>query len=178
MITQVVIIRHGQSEKDKRNPNRGITEVGKSQIKSAAQALKVLAKGKRVVLIASNTPRAQQSAGILSKALTADILTFPKLRVENLDLLSEDPDKLFNLYFKSFEEGELPKAVLSPKEMAGEFLNIIGGIKGYDMGIIVGHSVALEAFANYQQIFLPGEKVDELGYGEFFILKKKGKNNG
>ncbi len=172
MITQVVIIRHGLSEKDKMDPKRGITNLGKNQIKSTGQFLKSLTKGKSVVIITSDVPRAQQSAGVLSRELAADVKTFSNMRVDNLDFLSKDQDKLFNLYFRLFDRGKLPKVVISPNQVAKRFLDIIASAGDYEIAVIVGHSVALEAFANYQEIFLPKKTLKELGYAEFAVLEK------
>lgn len=174
MPNKIILIRHGESEKDKENPLRQLTENGKRQIAEAGAVLKKLIGTGSAEIIASTTPRAVQSASLLSKILNIRFeKKFSNLRIENIEQVSKDRDNLTFKYSEAFKKKTLPFKVPSPRAMVRRFLDAVA-TSDSDTVIIVGHSGALEAFANYQQIFLPEKKLEgELKYGEFIVLTKQ-----
>ncbi len=174
MPNKIILIRHGESEKDKNNPLRGLTEKGKKQIAETGVVLKKLAANQSVEIISSTTPRAVQTAEILAKALEAPFTKrFCNLRVENIEQISNDRENLTARYFEAFAKKILPSKVPSPRAMVRRFLDAVD-VSSAEIVIIAGHSGALEAFANYQTIFTSEKKLErELKYGEFIVLTRK-----
>lgn len=176
MIKKVILIRHGESEKDKSKPDRNLTDDGRAQIKKTSRAMASVVRGRRAEIIATTTPRAIQSAEILSRELRVPFWkTFPKLMVENIKRIQSDTTKdLTFRYFELFTRGQLPRDIPTPLAMVKRFEDALVAIKEKDIAIIVGHSGALEAFANYQKVFVPEERLSrELNYAEFVVLERK-----
>lgn len=174
MPDQIILIRHGESEKDKNNPLRQLTENGKKQIANAGAVLKNLMDTPDAEIISTTAPRAVQSAQILAQKLGVPFKKrFANLRVENIELISANPDNLTFKYFSAFEAGVLPKRVPSPRAIVRRFLKAVDTSNARIL-IIVGHSGALESFANYQDLFSPDKRLKrELRYGEFVVLTRQ-----
>ena len=174
MPNKIIIIRHGESEKDKSNPLRGLTEKGKKQIAETGVVLKKLAANQSVEIISSTTPRAVQTAEIFAKALEAPFTKrFCNLRVENIEQVSRNQENLTAKYFEAFAKKALPFKVPSPRAMVRRFLDAVGASNA-EIVIIAGHSGALEAFAAFQTIFTSEKKLErELKYGEFIVLTRE-----
>src|SRR3989344_6614127 len=122
MLNKIILIRHGESEKDKNNPLRGLTEKGKKKIAETGVVLKKLAAKQSVEIISSTTPRAVQTAEILAKVLNVPFTKrFCNLRVENIEQVSQDPDNLTFRYFAAFDKKSLPSKVPSPRAIVRRF---------------------------------------------------------
>ena len=169
MLKTIILVRHGETEKDKTNPERNLTARGVAQMISSAKKLKPIIKGINTVLITTNTLRAQRSAQIISEELNIPVVAiFNDLRVENLDQLGEIPDK--ELFEKYFQQKNLPKSIPTPKEMAKRFIKAVQS-QNSEVVIVVGHGIALECYDFYQKQFkssLPN--LFELDYGNFIVL--------
>lgn len=175
MPNKIILLRHGESEKDKENPLRGLTEKGKKQIAETGTVLKKLTSNQSVEIISSTTPRAVQTAEIIAKALEAPFTKrFCNLRIENIEQVSGDQENLTARYFEAFAKRKaLPSKVPSPRAMVRRFLDAVD-TSNAEVVIIAGHSGALEAFAGFQTIFTSEKKLErELKYGEFIVLARE-----
>lgn len=178
MLKRIILIRHGESQKDKQNPKRGLTKRGVKQIEDAAISIKKIMIG-NCKIITTDTNRTRQSSIILSKILDLDFETTElNLRVDNFDLIERENKNKSNLvfkYFKTFEDGKLNAKIATPVEILNRFIDLISNYK-CDTIIIVGHSGALESFIVYQDKFIPAMKFKkELEYGEFIVLNRNDK---
>lgn len=177
MIKKIILIRHGESERDKTNPDRKITPRGIRQIQKAAYDIIPVVNGKKCEIISTATVRTVQSAKIISEKLGIPYSkTSPNLRVENINVLEKKYPKekdITFLYFKIFEKGVLPQEIPSPKIVVKRFFKAFKGLADNEIAIVVGHSGALESFALYQDLFLSKTKLKrELKYGEFIVLTR------
>ncbi len=170
MLKTIILVRHGETEKDKTNPERSLTARGVTQMVSCAKKLEPIINRKNAVIITTNTLRAQRSAQIISKELKIPVVAiFNDLRVENLDLLGEVPNK--QLFEKYFEQKGLPKSIPTPKEMAERFMKAVQSQNPSEVVIVVGHGLALESFAYYQERLKSSlANLSELDYSEFIVL--------
>lgn len=176
MIKTIILTRHGETEKNKDDPERKLTSSGKRQMKVAAGLIKPLVQGKEMVIVSTQTDRARSSSNIVSKEIGCKIIYSNNLRVENIKLLQNPKDKnknLTQLYFQNFDAGKLPASIPPPTEIVKRFQEIISNNQQLNILIFVGHSGALESFINYQTIFKSNIKLErELNYGEVVVLKR------
>ncbi len=176
MLETIVLIRHGESQKDKSNPDRKLTIKGRKQVASAAKAIASIADNGKIKIICTNTTRTTESAQIFSKIMKLNFETIQvNLRVKNIEKLKTgNTEDLTFKYFKMFDKNNLPEEVTSPILLARRFLRITLRFNNfYKTLILVGHAGGLESIANYQKVFLPSQPIKkELGYGEFIVLKK------
>lgn len=170
----IILVRHGESEKDKTNLLRKLTTRGKNQILKTADKIKPLAKKGESEIITTTTPRAVESAKIISSNLAIPIKrNFGNLRVENIDKLGNSKDELSFVYFEKFRKGKLPQTIPSPNKVVKRFFAAINKTCSKIL-VIVGHSGALETFTVFQERFIPDRKISkELRYGEFIVLKRR-----
>lgn len=178
MLKNIILVRHGETEKNKNNPNRKLTKKGVQQMKETANKVNLLVKNSNSIILCSSTKRAIESAKILSKILEVPYRhEKTSLRVENIKILEEKYQQKTNvtfLYFKCFENAELPEEISSPVVVAQRFLKVVKKVKIKNQIIIVGHGSALETFALFQNEFIPNKRIrKELKYGEFVVLEKK-----
>lgn len=175
MINKIILIRHGESEKDKTNPNRNITTKGIKQIRLSSIKIKRVIKNENSLIICSNTLRTKNSGQIISEKLGLDlVVSKSNLRVQNIQLLERKKRVLLLDYFESFQKGTLPKSIPSPIKVANRFLMLVKKYSKYESLIIVGNSGGLESFITYQKKFIPDSPFKrELKYGEFVVLKRK-----
>lgn len=174
MIKTIILVRHGETEKDKNNPNRKITLNGKSQIKQTALEIQKLISGNGII-VTTKTKRTRMSSKIIKNILDLKIKqTQISLRVDNFDLIEKKYKNEKNIvfkYFEDFKKNNLNPKISSPIEIAGRFLRIIGGLEK-DFIIFVGHGGALESFALFQNAYKPiVPTTKDLGYGKFIVLK-------
>ncbi len=177
MLNTIILIRHGETEANKENPSRGLTSRGRKQVIKTAIAIQKSIVGP-CKIISTSTQRARESSRVISERLNIPIAAeFENLRVENIQEIGTKRNykDLTALYFHLFSESKLPKIIPTPLEMAKRFLLAISSLVENPFTIIVvGHSAALESFANYQTKYLPTQKIKgELKYGQFVILKKR-----
>src|SRR3989338_7124599 len=67
-IQKILLIRHGETEKDKSNPSRGLTEKGISQIRLVSKVIRPFISSNTQIL-SSDTNRAKQTAQIIGETL-------------------------------------------------------------------------------------------------------------
>lgn len=178
MVKNIVLIRHGESEKDKTNPQRGLTSRGKNQIKNASEKIKKIISGSSKI-VSTATVRTEQTAQIISGILGVNFETTSiNLRVDNFDLIEEEFGKVSDIvfkYFGKFENGKMDSRITSPVEILNRFNKLIKKFKCENL-IIVGHSAALECFIEYQDRFIANTNFKkELEYGEFIVLSRNDK---
>lgn len=176
MVKTIILIRHGESEKDKNNPKRGLTSNGISQIKNTAKKLVSLIENKSCLIITTKTKRTRRSAAILSKILKIKVKqTQIGLRVDNFDVIEAKYPKTKNqtfMYFNDYDTNQLESSVPAPNVIANRFLKIAGKLE-QDLIIFVGHGAALESFVKYQSVFISNKILEkELEYGEFIVLER------
>lgn len=176
MLKTVILIRHGESEQKKDDPERKITPKGKRQIEDVIGGIEPLVKNKKCEIISTPTPRTVESAKIISVKLNLPFRkTFPKLRVENIKKITskKQSSELTFAYFEKAEKGRLPNEVPAPTEIVNRFSQAISKVSKNEVLIVVGHSGALETFVNYQKLFKARKKLrKELSYGEFIVLER------
>lgn len=178
MIKIIILIRHGEPERDKSNPERKLTPMGQKQIKRAGERILSLVKNRKCIILTTPTVRTIQSAEIISKILKVPYQKArADLRVENINKIEKSAEGKVDitfLYLKIFKERKLPKKIPSPKTIARRFFEQLKKIKNKDIVIIVGHSGALESFALNQKVYKPSKEITkELAYGEFVVLERK-----
>lgn len=179
MLKNIILIRHGQSQKDKSNSQRKLTSVGVEQILNTAKRICHHSPqiNDSLEIFTSNTTRTIMSADILAKYFMIDeVKTNTNVRVENIDLLETMTDEdITARYFNLFEDSQLPKTITPPTIIAAMFIETVSGVKqNTENLIIVGHGSALEAFAYYQDVFKPPVPFSkELRYGDWLWLKRK-----
>jgi broad specificity phosphatase PhoE len=179
MLKDIILVRHGQSQKDKSNPQRKLTSTGAKQILNTSKEIYNLFPSVKVSLeiFTSNTTRTIMSANILANYFKiGEVKTSANIRVKNIDLLETVTDEDITVkYFSLFENNQLSKTITPPPIVAARFLKVVTKInESTENIIIVGHGTALEAFAYYQDIFIPAIHFSkELGYGDWLWLKRK-----
>ncbi len=176
-LQKIILIRHGESEKDKNKPLRGITPRGKYQMEKTAKNIHSLVRSKSCEIISTKTIRTKQSAEILSGVIQVPFqISGNNLRVENIKSLSININSKKDLtfhYFDKYRKALLPAKIPPPTTIAKRFLRVVKKFKKAEVLIIVGHSGALEAFALYQDVFKPQKQIQkELNYGEFIVLTR------
>lgn len=174
MTQKIILIRHGESQKNKEDPLRRLTVLGIKEIRQTAKRIQPLVENKKCRIVSTSTPRATESAQILSQELGIKFNnSFADLRVENIKELTTKRNGLTWEYFQAFKEKRLPKQIPPPNVIAKRFLEAASKFKKQEILIFIGHSGALEAFALFQKKFEPTTKLKkELEYGEHIILEK------
>lgn len=177
MVKQVIIIRHGETEKDKSNPERDLTPNGKQQIIKTSKEIRKFIQGSKIALITTNFKRSIHSGEIIKKelAINEKTIRYNDLIVENINSLNPEMnlDLTFS-YFKSSNDGMLPSNIPTPQVVAQRFLDLIAATVGPELLIIVSHSGAIESFINYQNQYISNKRIKkELKYGEFVVLERQ-----
>lgn len=176
MVDTVIVIRHGETLKDKNNPKRNLTKRGVRMLEKKAEELKRFVNIGASEIVCTPTVRTRISARILGSKLNIPVREKEyNLRVDNLDRLNlEKIDNVTEFYFQASKDTKLPRKVPSPKTVARRFLQaIMESDFSTETLIIVSHSVALESFVKYQSTYAPKNLPDgELKYGEFIVLNK------
>lgn len=172
----LILIRHGETEKDKTNPNRKLTKNGKKQVKSTCKKLKPHLKNLKGIVITSDRLRALETANIVSKEFGIKIVKeISNSSVENITILENEKPIDLDLtfyYFKNYIDGKLPKAIPSPKTISRRIMRVIGKFVNPGFIIVIGHGIALESLAVFQNKYkLVGKLNKELEYGDYLILK-------
>lgn len=174
MIRKIILIRHGETEKSKTNPNRELTRKGKSQIRKSSREISSLLALSETVILSNQIARAIQSAQILSVKLGLPLLLAKEnLRIENIRTLRRK--NLLGAYISAFNKNKLPPTIPTPTGIVNRFMKEIGKVQSAKNIILVGHGGALEIFAMFQEQFRTNsDNAKELGYGEFIVLERKG----
>lgn len=153
---QVILIRHGETEKDKSNPSRGLTSKGVKQILDSALHIGPLLKGS-VAIICSKTPRARQTADIIAKQLQIENVSVHDLRIQGAKNIEETimknnstsrPAKVYLTQIKNYEKYQ----VESPAELSKRWTQILTKTLVQTV-IVVGHEASLEAFLYNQKTY-------------------------
>ncbi len=181
MIQRIVLIRHGQTEKDKTNPNRKLTEIGRNQIIETCKIISKKVPGirKNLEIFSSNTNRTIESAMLIRQFFGLKSITkFSNMRVLNIDSWitnSACERDVTARYFDSYLSYNLPNEVSTPKFVAESFLENLNKVRNQTKNvIIIGHGSALESFAFFQTRYKPSTRfVKELDYGDWLLLRKK-----
>jgi len=179
MIKNIILIRHGQSQRDKSDPKRKLTQTGAKQIFSTAKEVHHYFPqiSNSLEIFTSNTTRTIMSADILAKYfIVSEVKIITCIRVENIDLIETMTNgDVTAEYFDLYKSDQLPKMVSPPALIAAKFTEVVSkSSQSTENLIIVGHGCALEAFAYYQEIFEPAFPFSkELGYGDWLWLRRK-----
>lgn len=180
MIKTIIILRHGETTKDKNNPQRGLTKLGKKQMEVAGLKIKKIVGSQKAVVITANTKRARQSAIILVKCLKIPLSKKrPNLRITNIEKLKKfsimyPKASLTQIYFKLFKTKKLPDFVEKPDIIVSRFIKVINLMKFFSIVIIVSHAGAIEAFVKFQNKYKVKKIINnEITYGKFIILERK-----
>lgn len=172
MTNKVFVIRHGESEKNKLDPKRGLTLRGKRQMRLLGKRLLAELDERKILIVTTDQYRTTESVKFFIGPRKVKVKINPDLRVANLGELTTNkpPDlDLTFYYFSLFETNSLPITIQSPKKVANRFLKEVD--KNYETIIFIGHSGAIESFVNYQKVYIPAKKLNqELKYAEVVEL--------
>lgn len=171
---KIFLVRHGRTGRDKNNPLRPITNLGKIGVVKTANEIKKLIDNRPTEIISTPTVRATQTGKIISDILKVDLNnTFKNLRIENITSIGNPDDDLTFIYIGKYKKGELPKDIPNPIVICKRFMEAISNTKSENL-IIVGHSGALETFAIFQKEYSLSKPIlKELKYSEFIVLERK-----
>ena len=154
---RLILVRHGQTTKDKTNPDRGLSPRGIIQVKALSQRLQSLVIPPTIILH-SPTHRAQQTASIIAKTFHAN--TKPAdLRLKNIDLLQLKGMQPAPAYLNLNQYGNIE----SPPELVNRWLKIFNSIN-HTTVIAISHEASLEAFFYHQTRF----KLEHKSFRKFF----------
>lgn len=187
-IQNIILVRHGETTKDKSDSNRRLTSRGKADMKLTAKKIQKFINCD-VTLTSANNNRAIESAEILSTCLKIPFKKDISLEVDSFLIKSWDPIKklqvsdtnykdrdLTEIYFDLYQKDMLPKDVTSPEIVGQKFYKIIKNLKlTTKCLIIVANGGSLESAAFYQSFYVPkfGDKLYQkpINYSEFIILE-------
>ena len=155
-IQKILLIRHGETEKDESNPSRGLTEKGISQIRLVSKVIRPFISSNTQIL-SSDTNRAKQTAQIIGETLSIKDLHILPLRIVGAENIREivwenekrkiRPTKTY-LSLENYKELNIE----SPIELAKRWTKELNSINAKTL-IVVGHEASLEAFLYNQKVF-------------------------
>lgn len=154
---RLILVRHGQTTKDKTNPDRGLSSRGIIQVKLLSQHLQPLVIQPAIILY-SQTHRAQQTAFIIARRL--HINTKPTdLRLKNIHLLQPKGIRPAQAYLGLNKYRDIE----SPQELVDRWLKIFNSVN-HSTVIAISHEVSLEAFFYHQAVF----RLERKNFRKFF----------
>lgn len=184
---KLILIRHGNTPKSNRTPERGLTMTGVKRIKETSKNIREeVVETKHCLIISTPTNRAIQTADIIASELGITHREIDNVRILNLGNLSEILDSIklkggslceyywgINNYDKVCVESPI------------KFTNRVGLIlssyfgQGYECIIVVTHEISLETIVEYSDNYTLKRKSYEgmSGYGDFAILETLNSDN-
>ncbi len=180
---KLILIRHGNTPKADRTPQRGLTKAGvRKIIESSRRIRKELDNIKSCLIISTPTNRTRQTADLLSSELGLMKQDVDDLRIHNLGNISAELDRikmangnLCEYYWKidSYEQN----GVESPVNFTKRVDIILSRYfeKGFDCLIVVTHEISLETIVKYSKKYVLKRKSygDVIDYGDFAIFESK-----
>lgn len=151
----IILIRHGETSKDKTLNDRELTRYGIAQIKSRAKELGFILEGETIIL---HTPafRAKQSASILAKILKHSETMTADLRISNIDLLADEIERslkqglrVAEVYLSHSDQKLQDMGIETPRHLYRRWMSIFQKYRNKNI-ICVSHEGSLEAFCSIQ----------------------------
>jgi broad specificity phosphatase PhoE len=180
-LRKLILIRHGNTPKNNRTPQRGLTKEGVKRIMETSKMLRKEVSGMKSCLILSTpTNRAILTADILTSELKISQRGLENLRINNLSKLAKSLDdvklrrgNLSNYYWAISNYEEV--GVESTIEFAKRVEVIISGYfeKGFECIILVTHEISLETIVRYSEMYSLMWKSyeDTSDYGDFAVME-------
>ena len=189
-IQKIIMMRHGQTGSDKTDPDRLLIPTGITELRSKLDQLKTEVNLYPVEIISTGTPRAIQTAQIISKYLCIEYNRY--LTDKASEFLISEWTSIYNIkleYPEYFEKdlteiylslnslGKLPADIKRPQEVAKTFLDFIKSIKSDVKTLVyVANGGSIEAACYYQNMYRPAKNdiINQkiLGYSDYIILNK------
>lgn len=173
----IIFIRHGNTDKSDRSPERHLTRTGKLNIMQKAKEISQRLEIKNVLVITSDTNRAKETGEIIADKLNTGNLVTRDVRIkglgqiaENLDNLKKQNKSLVEYYLSLSEYTEF--GIESPENFVLRIEKIVKEFRGYDCLFFVTHEISLEVFVSLAKSFKAVYKSYSrvTNYGDYAIL--------
>ncbi len=174
----LIILRHGKTDKNKLKHTRRLTPDGQLQVFNLASELKNYC-AKRTCIYCSPTVRAKETALIISKIVASTKIIMAECRVLGIDTIKntiEANERIgitpINTYFHLQNYESI--GVESPQALVFRWLKLCESCDAETI-IIVSHEVTLEAFFYYQIFFkvIYQSFTINFDYADYAILETK-----
>jgi len=179
-VKKLILIRHGNTPKSNRTPERGLTKTGVKRIKETSNNIREeVVEAKHCLIISTPTNRAIQTADIIASKLGITHREIDNVRILNLGNLSEILDRiklkresLCEYYWgiNNYDKVGVESPVIFSKRVESILSSYFG--QGYECIIVVTHEISLETFVEYSDEYVLKRKsyVASTDYGDFAIM--------
>jgi broad specificity phosphatase PhoE len=172
---RLILIRHGQTQKGKNEPERTLTIEGEDAIAEAAFAMRKYILGS-VAILHSPTLRTRQSANIIGEVIGCEDIQKADLRVNGVELVAAraNASKIFGIpeaaiYMQKVQSLNLE--IETPEQTYLRFKEIFNSINAQTI-IAVSHEPAIRIFLDRVQglniIFKSFQHV--CGFADFIVI--------
>lgn len=168
----LILIRHGETERNKSSPLRELTSKGKNAIKQVAHELQTYTSSS-VNIFCTNTVRTKQTAQLLKTVLRNARIIIGPFRIIGIDHLKKEITEAKNPYNAYMHCIHLKaRAVETPQELVKRWLTQIA-TTNHETNIIVSHEISLEAFFYSQTQFQVKYQsfLQFFNYGDYAVLQ-------
>ncbi len=176
-----IVVRHGETSSNKKDPKRGLVLEGYKQMKNAAKQIKKEADLADAIIIANGIRRSKLSATLLADELNIPVIISSRFMIKMLkkdtarNLLINNPDDLSPgvYYLELAKKGQLEnKLFYTPSEILTRFKKNLQLFKNKKTLIFVGHEGSLDTFLKFQNIYKNVSKKDKkaIAYGEVILF--------
>jgi len=172
-LSQIILIRHGESETNKENSHRHLTMAGKQQVTIQAEKLNKLIRLSKSVIVTTDTNRTKETANILAKKLKINEIALRDLEISGFSKFAKSAKSPVRDYFKLLKGVGFSKIVDTPVKCLSQFENILNKFKDTaDILILVGHGGILDSIINFHPLFDSNAKMKlPLKYADFIQQK-------
>jgi broad specificity phosphatase PhoE len=165
----IIIVRHGETTKNKTNSDRGLTLVGRKQmVLSATKIKKLLSPKGKIAIVFGNSRRTMLSANIISTMLNNSVVfSSPNLRLEGFSRFAERLSNPVQRYIESSLNNKLPEYVETPAIAINKFNSVTDSLLSrFDVIIVVSHGGFLDVIAKFHPLFIKANRTP-INYGKF-----------
>lgn len=172
---KIILVRHGETQKNKNNPDRVLTQNGFDQIRECARQIRKIIHEDSCVIFSAKNLRSVQSALILSEEIGVHISpNFLHLSLGMISKLGDTEEERFMRYQILADDGLLPEGISSPERILEKFSRYISKVNKRVI-IFVGNGGILDVLLRYKTGFKISKNIIKtiFDYGEYTVLEKK-----